>query len=556
MRLVTSEEMQRLEQVAAARGVTIESMMERAGRATALAAQERLAPSAPVLVLVGPGNNGGDGLVAARYLYLWGHPVCIYIWRRDLAQDSNLERAQALGIPVTRAEDDPEFNTLDQQTRVCSCIVDALLGTGVSGAFRGTLPDLLDHVRQGVNRPVGKTPLGKAELYRPAQAASTVSSDRALIVAVDLPSGLNANTGEADERALPADLTVSFGFPKRGHVLSRGVSLTGELVMADIGIDAALAEGISVQIVTPQHAAGSLPKRPKDAHKGTFGKALIIAGSTNYVGAPRLCAEGAYRVGAGLVTLAVAEAVYPMLAAKVTEPTFLVLPHDLGALVPAGLRVLEEPLRDYDALLVGPGLGRDSKTGEFLWELLGAHESGSRRTFAFDAPSSASDEPLRLPPTVIDADGLNLLSERHAWWKQLPAQCIVTPHPGEMARLLDTDSGAVQEDRLKVAQRAATQWGCTVVLKGAHTVVAAPDGATSVIPFANPLLASAGTGDVLAGAIVGCLAQGLASYEAAVCGAYLHGLAGELARVKLGDAGLLASDLLPLLPEAMKRLRG
>jgi len=300
---------------------------------------------------------------------------------------------------------------------------------------------------------------------------------------------------------------------------------------------------------------GLLPPRPLHGHKGTFGKALIVAGSVNYVGAAYLSSTAATRVGAGLVTLALAPSIHPIVASKTTEVTFLLLAEDLGVLAPDGVRLLAEKLPGYDALLVGPGLTQEDPTVEFVHELLGVRAKAARPHIGFLA--NAEEEPkLHLPPLVVDADGLNALARALEWWKGLPRETVLTPHPGEMARLLESTVKEIGADRIGVAQRSAQEWGHVVVLKGAYTVIAAPDGRTVINPFANPGLASGGTGDVLSGAIVGFLAQGLAPFDAAVAGAYLHGLAGDMAREEMGDAGMVAGDLLPLLPRAIKRLKG
>ena len=398
-------------------------------------------------------------------------------------------------------------------------------------------------------------------------------------MAIDVPSGLNADTGEIDKIALVADMTVTFAYPKRGQFLFPGARHVGELLVADIGIDPALARNIPVKVATPESVAQMLPNRPLDAHKGTFGKVLIIAGSTNYVGAPCLASEAAYRVGVGLVTLAVAQTIYPIVAAKLTEPTFLVLPDDMGVLIPRALRPLAGRIEDYDALLVGPGLGREPTTGDFVYTLLSGHQSPRHKLVGFDVSSGKTqtpdlpERPLQLPPLVLDADGLNLLAdlgkatasqeaEDHLhWWGYLPSQSVLTPHSGEMARLVGCSIQDIEADRIGMACRAAQKWGCTVVLKGAYTCVVSPTRTGSskekatIIPFANPALATAGTGDVLAGTVAGLLAQGLSTHDAAVCGAYLHGLAGEMASEQYDQAGLLASDLLPHLPRAIRRLR-
>ena len=560
MKLVTVEQMRDLERRADAAGHDYATMMERAGHAVASVVRDRAPAGASVLVLVGPGNNGGDGLVAARYLHGWGLRVSVYLWRRAVSggEDSNLEMVKELDIPLERADDDPDHIQLEEWARQCAVVVDALLGTGVTGELRGGLPELLQVVHREVD--ARRRPVAAAVRDPAAPPPRNDGPIRPLVVAVDVPSGLDSDTGAIDERALPADLTVTFAYPKRGQYAFPGAECVGTLLVADIGVDPSLAADLPDEVADAASVAALLPSRPASSHKGTYGKALIVAGSTNYVGAACLAAEAAYRAGVGLVTLAVPGAIHAVVAAKVTEPTFLVLPHDMGVVVPDAMRVLAPRLGEYEALLVGPGLGRDPKTRDLVAELV-ARRARQRRAIGF-TPAEARREDARregssvpLPPTVIDADALNLLSEIDGWWEGLPGPAILTPHPGEMARLTHLSAEEIQRDRLGAARDAARRWGQVVVLKGAYTVVAAPEGEVTVIPFANAALATAGTGDVLAGAIVAFLAQGLAPRDAAVCGAYLHGLAGEIWSRQTARAGMLAGDLLPLLPKALEALR-
>jgi NAD(P)H-hydrate epimerase len=541
--LLTTDEMRRLESAANAAGLPYAAMMERAGRAVALAVRERLGATATrVVVLVGPGNNGGDGLVAARTLRQWGYTVGVYLWKRRAAEDPTLALAQQAGVPILRHEEEGAAAQLGAWLSSCAAVVDALLGTGARGPLRPELVALLELVRRALEQPAAPS---APPLLREVTATLPPSSRaRPLVVAVDLPSGLDADTGDIDPAALAADLTITFAYPKRGHYLFPGAATVGALRVAAIGIDPALAPAAVLTVATPKQVARLLPPRPAHAHKGTFGKALLVAGSRNYTGAPCLAALAAYRAGAGLVTLAVAQTIYPLLAAKLTEPTFLPLADEDGALTAAALPMLREALPAYDALLVGPGLGRHPGSGELVRALLA------------DADLPATPAGVSPPATVVDADGLNHLAAIPQWWERQARPLVLTPHLGEMARLLGCALREVEADRFGVAQRAAQQWRCTVVLKGAYTVVASPDGSAVVIPFANAALATAGTGDVLAGVIVGLLAQGLPAAAAAQCGAYLHALAGELWRRAEGTTGLLASDLLPLLPRARRALEG
>jgi len=297
---------------------------------------------------------------------------------------------------------------------------------------------------------------------------------------------------------------------------------------------------------------GWLPPRPPDAHKGTFGKALIVAGSVNYTGAAYLSGAAATRAGAGLVTLALPAAIHAAVAARLAEATYLLLPQEVGVIAAGAAHVVAERMGGYDALLLGPGLGRERETVAFVEALLGG--AGGRRHLGFVGTEENEAPPPMLPPLVVDADGLNILAEMADWPKRLPPGSILTPHPGEMARLMGCAVADVQAGRVAVAQAQAAAWGQVIVLKGAYTVVAAPDGRTGIEPFANPGLATAGTGDVLAGTIVALRAQGLGPFEAATAGAYLHGLAGELARAEMGEAGMVAGDTLTHLPQAWQRV--
>lgn len=544
MKLVTADQMRELEQRADAAGNTYAMMMERAGKAVADAMIERWgAKDKHVLVLVGPGNNGGDGLVCARYLHDVGAHVSLYLWKREPRDDDeNYRLCVERKIPTTRAEEDNTFNELKKRINECDVVVDALLGTGVTRPIEGLLKDLLTMIKtQSPNRPI-------------TELVPSHSPTRPAVVAVDLPSGLDPDTGALDSAALDADLTVTFAFPKVGQLAFPGANSVGELVIADIGIPEISEVSKTSEILdvaTAREIASLLPARPRDSHKGTFGKAMLCVGSANYTGAAFLAGSAATRAGAGLVTLALARTIYPMVASALHETTFIVLPDDLGALVPDAVPVLRERLTDYDALLIGCGFGRDPKTIEFVQRLLGLDTK--KTPLGFVTKSEEQNKEQRgLPPLVIDADALFALAQSGEWWTSTRA--ILTPHPGEMAALTGLTRDDVQSDRVNVAKKFAAEWNQIVVLKGAFTVVAAPDGRVTLLPFATPALATAGTGDVLAGTIVALLAQHLAPYDAAIAGAYLHGLAGEMAEKEIGTAGVVAGDLIARLPEAVRRV--
>jgi len=553
MKVVTVEQMRALEHAANEQGLTYETMMENAGRAVANWLQGKGIEGKHVLVLVGPGNNGGDGLVAARYLSQGGAAVTVYCWMRETHQDQNWELAERAGVRMLFCEHDPRLTRLRRLVSKADWIVDSLLGTGVSRPIEGKLKRLLGSVRRSVDkRRTRQSPVGLTTLVPEVRAVDSASPR---ILAVDVPSGLNCDTGEVDPAILPADATVTLAFPKAGQFLFPGADYVGECIVADIDIPTRLSRDILVEVSTPELIRDWLPLRPKEAHKGTFGKAMIIAGSVNYTGAAYLAAAAALRAGAGLVTLGVSEVLHPILAGKLPEATYLLLPHQMGALVPDAVQPLARQLKDYDALLVGPGIGRYKKTAEFVERLLGVPASERAQRLGFLEPVRAGeDDQSSLPPLVIDADGLDALADIPRWAEHVRTTTVVTPHPGEMARLVGTSAAEVQADRIGAATRAAEEWGVVVVLKGAFTVIASPQGLTYINPFANPALATAGTGDVLAGCIVGLLAQGLSGLKAAVVGAYLHGLAGRMVSGELGHAGAVAGDLLPRLALSIRRV--
>jgi len=567
MKVVTTEEMRRIEKEADAGGLSYATMMENAGRAVAESCQRIEVTDRRILVLVGPGNNGGDGLVAGRYLHDAGAYVTFYIWKRRIESDENFRLATERGIPIFWAEEDDDFATLRRLLGEADVIIDALLGTGVSRPIGGSLKEILSVVAAEIKKR--RKTKSKEALFSPSLPSFTALPSFPFLVAVDIPTGLNCDTGAIDPAAVPADLTVTFGFPKRGQFLFPGADYVGQLIVADIEIPPHLAADVQVELATPGMVRELLPPRPIRAHKGTFGKALVVAGSVNYTGAAYLASAAATRVGTGLVTLALAESIHPILASKLSEVTFLLLPQDMGVLVPDAIKVLGERVHDYDALLLGPGLGREKETVQFVQQLLKV-EPGKRGRIGFLPSEEAGEGRPSLPPLVIDADGLNALADTPNWWEHLegpvlskacPELCrrvegpsILTPHPGEMSRLTGLTVGEIEADRLGVARQRAEKWHQVIILKGAYTVIACPEGRVVINPFANPGLATAGSGDVLAGAIVGFLAQGLAPFDAALVGAYIHGLAGELVRKELGGAGMVAGDLLPVLPRVIRLL--
>jgi hydroxyethylthiazole kinase-like uncharacterized protein yjeF len=510
--------MRKIEQECAHHGLPASVLMENAGKAVAGAVIEITDKTRKnIIVLVGPGNNGGDGLVAGRYLYDHGDKVCLYLLRSRPTDDPNLALVREREIDIIESSRDKDLSQLEKCLMSSDVVIDAVFGTGKSRKIDGDFARVLGKVGEIKTRCRDMT-----------------------VFALDLPSGLDADIGTIDPACLNADYTITLGFPKPGLFNMPGAEKAGRVRIVDIGIPAGFAADVSPELVTDGWVRSVLPQRPLVANKGTFGKVMVVAGSLNYIGAAFLACTGAMRVGAGLVTLAIPESLQPILASKLTEVTYLPLPESgKGVLSSDSVKLIRQAIRDYNVLLVGCGLSRGREVGGLVESLV------------FDNDRTEI-------PMVIDADGLNILSEvirRDGGWHRLPDDAILTPHPGEMARLTDMAVDAIQADRTGVAVNAAREWHKTIVLKGAYTVIAAPDGRIMISPFANPSLASAGTGDVLAGAIAGLVAQGISLFEAAVIGVYLHGKAGEMVCKLLGDTGMVAGDLLPVLPVAIKQIK-
>ncbi len=513
MKILTAEQMRQMDQECIQLGTPASVLMENAGKAVAGETRQALGAleTQHILCLIGPGNNGGDGLVAARYLHDWGARVSLYLCSQRPPDDVNLGLARERGITCLETAKDKNLEGFDGLLGSSACVIDALLGTGRMRPLEGVFRQVLERV-------------GK------------VKKDRNLyVVAVDLPSGLDADSGAVDPACLHADMTVTMAFPKLGLFGFPGAERVGKLRIADIGIPESLAASVMTELITSERARAVLPERPLNANKGSFGRVLVSAGSINYIGAAYLACSGALRVGAGLVTLATAASLQPILASKLTEVTYLPLPESQpGIISPGAVELITRQSGQYNALLLGCGLGQSQSAVEFVSSLLFGKG---------------------LPALILDADALNILAETPDWWQRLTDDAILTPHPGEMTRLCGLSVEEVQSDRSGTARRFAAEWRKTIVLKGAHTVIASPDGRCRVSPFANPGLASAGTGDVLAGAIAGLLAQGLSLFDAGCLGVYLHGEAGEMIRNMLGDAGMIATDLLPALPVVIKQLK-
>ncbi len=517
MKVLTTEQMRQVEEECAKVGLPPSQLMENAGKAIAEEVRRILGAidQQHVLILIGPGNNGGDGLVTARHLHDWGAKISLYLFNQRPPDDPNLKLVEERGITCVEAAQDENLDRLNELLPSVNAVIDALFGTGKRRPLEGIFRQALEKVSE-------------AKKMQPALH----------IVALDLPSGLDADTGAVDPACLYVDNTITLGFPKPGLFNSPGAERVGRMTVADIGMPSYLADPVPTEIITAGWVRSVLPRRPYVANKGSFGRVLVVAGSVNYIGAAYLACSGAIRVGAGLVTLATAASLQPILASKLTEVTYLPLPETRpGIISHRAARLIQRELDYYNVLLLGCGLGQSQSVINFIKAMLFKARPGS-------------------PSLVLDADALNTLAQTPNWWQQLTDDAILTPHPGEMSRLAGVTIEEVQSNRVGITRKVAQEWQKTIVLKGAYTVIATPDGQSRISPIANPGLASAGTGDVLTGVIAGLLAQGLAPPDAAACGVYLHSEAGEMVSGRLGDAGMIATDLLPELPLVIKHLKG
>jgi NAD(P)H-hydrate epimerase len=494
-------------------------LMENAGAAVARAVRERWPSARRILVLCGKGNNGGDGFVVARRLLAFRPEVCLFALRTDVQGDARLHMTayERSGGQVHELPDEEAWRARREALldRV-EVVVDALLGTGLRNAPTGVLARVIADVEARCAR--SGTP----------------------VVAVDVPSGLSSDSGQTPWATLRADLTVALAAPKRCHVLAPACDRVGELQVADIGIrpDVIEGTGASLSLLEAADAAAGFPERDPGAHKGTFGHVLVVAGSVGKTGAAVLAATGALRSGAGLVTVATPWPALPMVAAGRAEVMTEALPvSPSGDLEVGALDRALELCRPRHAVVVGPGLGEHPSTRAFV------------RRLVRECPR----------PLLLDADGLNAFAGEAAALAEAlrdrHAPTVLTPHPGEMARLVGTSVPEVQARRLEVTLGLAGAVRGLVVLKGRRTIVARPDGRAAVNPTGNPGMATGGTGDVLAGVVGALLARGLDAWVAATAGVYVHGLAGDIAAARLGEEALVASDLIDSLPEAIRRVR-
>ncbi len=512
MIVVTVEQMRAIEKNAElVYGLTGEKLMQTAGDSAARIAADWFGKplrQSRWLFLIGPGNNGGDGKVMAGRIQEWGAEISLFHLKTMTLESSAGIKALA---------EDLQALTVEMQS--CDVVVDALLGIGHSRPLSGTLLDVCRLVQQ----------TRAAHQHAP------------LCVAIDNPTGVHCDTGATDEGAITADVTITLAFPKTGLLFFPAFPYVGELHTGSIGLPVEMPITGTAELLDYTAAAKLLPQRNLNSYKGAFGKALIIAGSNQFPGAALIAASAAARCGAGLIQIATTPERAAVYTAALPEAVYCLSSDEA---IPRANSAAAAAV-SCSAILIGPGLGQDIATKQFLLDFL-------RRVK--EMPDG------QRPKLVIDADGLNLLSAEKDWPKCIPANTVLTPHPGEMKRLIggSAEISNGEMDRLQTAKDYAQQWGHIVVLKGAITIIATPQADTLPAIFAKPnsAIAVAGSGDALAGIITGLLAQGLGEFEAAKAGVALHSVAGFHAAQAIDalDSGLLITDLVRSIPAARKRI--
>lgn len=511
MRVITAQVMQEIDKRAITEfGIPGLQLMERAGQSCVEEIFTEFGLNGRAVVLAGKGNNGGDGHVIARLLWQrgWSVTVIMLADREQVTGDAAANLAVLPGSMVTCCTHDGQLSELHtKEIFQADVIVDALLGTGLCSAVSGIYLEAID-LMNASGRPV---------------------------VAVDIPSGIDGTTGRVLGSAVRATVTVTFAFAKLGHVLYPGVEYTGRLVVADIGIPPQLmATAPGCDFLNAGAVNPLVHCRDRQAHKGAFGHCLIIAGSTGKTGAAALAANSAVRAGSGLVSLAVAESIHTILEIKTTEAMTVPLPDSgSGHLTDLAFPAIEQLLAGKAAVAIGPGL--DCRPGTY----------GLIRSLV---------ETVTVP-FVIDADGLNALSEdMTVLHRKKSRQTVLTPHPGEMSRMLGASIPDVEADRISAAREFAGTYGVFLILKGARTLIASPEGGIAINGSGNPGMASGGMGDVLTGIIVSLLGQGYSAWDACRLGVFLHGFAADMVAEEKGETGMHATDVLEKLPYAYNRL--
>lgn len=464
-----------------------------------------------IAVFAGKGNNGGDAFAVARHLFNKGSKVKVYTYAdtTQLAGDSGINYKAMIntGVECIEIKDDSRNNKVEAELIDEDIIVDGMLGTGIKGEVRGLALSLIEIINKS-GRPV---------------------------IAIDVPSGLDSDTGKVSGTCIKADKTVTFGLLKTGMAVYPGKEYCGEIILADIGIPANVTQhmNINVNTIDEDYVASLIPDRRKDSNKGSYGRVLVIGCSTGMTGAGCMAAGAALKSGAGLVYLGVPKSLAAVCSTMFHEP--IILPfedEEKGHFLPGCLEVIKTKIDSCNSVALGPGMSLNEDTVKFVHSIIEYIDK----------------------PVVIDADGLNAVAKDISVLKKLKAPAVITPHPGEMARLAGITIDQVQNNRIEIAREFACKWNTVTVLKGAGTVVASPDGIIYINTTGNPGMATAGAGDVLTGLIAGLMAQGSRALDAALAGVYLHGLAGDIQAKIIGEHGLTAGDILNEIPYAIKSI--
>jgi hydroxyethylthiazole kinase-like uncharacterized protein yjeF len=513
MKVATAEEMRQLDQTAIEDvGIPGVVLMENAGLHVVRVMKEHFSDlrEKKVLIVCGKGNNGGDGFVVARHLSNRGVDVRVTLLteKHSLKGDAklNFSIAEKMNLPIieiTSNEQIPAFRNLLQQADI---VVDAILGTGLTEAVQGFYKNIIESINKA---------------HKP-------------IVAVDIPSGLSADTGVVPGSCIHADVTVTFGVPKRGLILYPAANYVGDLRVVDIGIPKHLIEEaqFEVHLLRSDDVRGSFHRRRPNTHKEAYGHVLVIAGSPGKLGSAFMTSRSALRAGAGLVTLALPESLYDPLEISTIELMTASLPEtSKGTFSVKAYDQLMTLASDKQVVVLGPGISTHPSTVELVYRLIAA-----------------------LPiPMIIDADGIDAVAQHPEVLSKAQAPIVLTPHPGEMARLVPNT--LIQNNRIPVTQQTAKKYRSVIALKGARTIIAAPDGCVFINSTGNPGMATAGTGYVLAGIIAGLIAQNVIPIEATKAGVFLNGLAGDIVAEEKGNYGMIASDVIEAIPCAIKRIQ-
>ncbi|ACI20172.1 YjeF family protein [Thermodesulfovibrio yellowstonii DSM 11347] len=504
MKIVTSHEMAEIDKLTIDYyGIPSTVLMERA----ALSIVKHVLKFNPenLIILAGPGNNGGDGIACGRILKNKVKNIKIFqlFPEEKLSEDCKLQLsvAKKFGIPIVVGY--PDNDQIDK----ADLIIDAIFGTGLKREIEGKVAEFIE----------------------------ILNSFKKLTVAVDIPSGVSSDTGEILGAAIKANLTVTFGLPKRGHLLYPGKDYTGELFIEDIGFPEELTnnENLKISLIEREFALSLMPPRPKYSHKTRYGHVFVIAGSTGKTGAAMMTAKAALRAGSGLVTMAVPAALKVVFQSKVLEEMILPLPCTMNTLSKQALPEIMDFVKEKaNSIAFGPGVGVNEDIEIILRELI--------------LNSSC--------PIVIDADGLTVLSKILNVLKDAHSEIVLTPHPGELSRLINIPVKDIEKQRIDIAQKVAQELNVIIVLKGVPTVIAEPQGRVYLNTTGNPGMATGGSGDVLTGIIASLIGQGLSPLYASVFGVYIHGLSGDIASRRKGFHGLIAGDIIETLPEAFIEL--